>query len=319
MKRKGWWIAGLCALASVSVGQVDPARVVAVVNGEEIKGAEYYRRMEFLPGVGRFLGNRFAEMPPGFMTLDELISEKLVLQLAKKLEVSPSDAEIEAELRYRLEQSPNFLKEFTDNGISKDDVKNLLKLELAKFKIVTKGITFTDAEVTDHYTKNISRFTIPKRYQLSVIAVSNEDLKKKVDAGLAAGKSFEDVAKEFSEDLTKRIGGDLGLLPDYALMDPVREALNGVKIGGVTKWLQIGPAWAKYKFVDAKAAEKMPLTPSLREKIRREQMLVRGSIKNDLKKLMNQARKDAVVDIKSKEFADIYKKFIDQVLKDGGG
>ena len=74
--------------------QVDPARVVAVINGEEIKGAEYYRRMEYLPGAGKMLGDRFAEFPPGFMAIEQIITERLVYQLAKQKHCLPTDAEI---------------------------------------------------------------------------------------------------------------------------------------------------------------------------------------------------------------------------------
>src|SRR4051794_21708042 len=99
----------MLALMGVSMAQnpVDATRVVATVNGVEIKGAEYYRRMEFLPGVGRNLGDGFAEFPPGFLTLEQLITEKLVLQLAKDKGVFPTDVEVKAELDYRKTKNPN--------------------------------------------------------------------------------------------------------------------------------------------------------------------------------------------------------------------
>ena len=53
---------------------VDPNRVVLVINGEEIKGAEYYRRMEYLPGVGSQMGASFSDFPPGFLTIQQLIN-----------------------------------------------------------------------------------------------------------------------------------------------------------------------------------------------------------------------------------------------------
>src|SRR5438309_1536369 len=103
--RTVWMLVCVLGVAASVHGQVDPNRVVATVNGEPIKGEEYYRRMEYLPGVGRFSGDHFAEFPPGFMTLDQLITEKLVMQLAKQKGVAPAAPEIQEELRYRLEEN----------------------------------------------------------------------------------------------------------------------------------------------------------------------------------------------------------------------
>src|SRR5471030_1100048 len=87
------WAAGSAqALAQdPAVKMVDPGRVVAVVNGDEIKGAEYYRRMEYLEGVGIRLGNQFAEFPPGFLAIQKIIDERLTFQLAKSKGVYPTD------------------------------------------------------------------------------------------------------------------------------------------------------------------------------------------------------------------------------------
>lgn len=316
----------LCALVVVAQGQVDPARVIATVNGETIKGAEYYHRMEYLPGVGRFSGNRFAEMPPGFMTLDTLITEKLVLQLARSKNILPTDPEVEAELRNRLEENPRLLQDAIEGGLTKDDVTNQLRLELAQFKIVTYGITITDQEVEAHYNGHQPQFTIPKRVKLRLIAVpyvAKEDLKDKpdarlkVDADLKSGKTFAEVAKADSFDTSKAIGGDIGLLPLYTFPDEVKAELAKVKIGQATAWIKQGTAWVKYYYEDAKPEEKIPLTPALRRSIRRELMLVKGGVKNNLRDEMKSLRKAAKIEITEKDFADAYKKFVDQYL--GGG
>ena len=81
--------AALC-LAAFSNGQVDPNRTIATINGEAIKGLEYYHRMEFLPGVTKRYGGQAIESPPGFLTVVELIGEKLLLQLAKEKGVMPA-------------------------------------------------------------------------------------------------------------------------------------------------------------------------------------------------------------------------------------
>jgi len=311
---KGWLVAAVAALGIVATAQVDPSRIVAKVNGEEIKGSEYYHRMEYLPGVGRFIGSRYAEMPPGFMTLDTLITERLVMQLAKQKGVVPTQPEIEAELQSRTTENPNYLKDLIDGGLTREDVLNQIKLDLCQFKIVTYGITITDQELEDHYKQNPAKYSIPKRLKLRVIAVSTDALKTQAEAALKAGKSFAEVAKTYSQDASKTIGGDLGLVPSYVLPDDTKKLFEGVKIGQSTPWGKQGEAFVKYLYEDVKPEEKIPLDVNLRRSIRRELMLVKGGIKNNLKDEMKALRRNAKIDITEKDFADAYKKFMDQYL-----
>lgn len=106
----------LLALTGAALAQVDPARVVATVNGVAIKGDEYYHRMEFLPGVGKNMGDGFAEFPPGFLTLEQLITEKLVFQLAKEKGVMPTQADIDAELQYRMSKDKTLQVDWLASG-----------------------------------------------------------------------------------------------------------------------------------------------------------------------------------------------------------
>src|SRR5437868_7442517 len=94
------YIAALAGLAAGAFAQVDPNRSVVSVNGDVVLGNEYYRRMETLPDVGRVLdGGQVAVYPPGFLTIVQLIDERLVLQMAAQKGLSPTDAEIEKEMR----------------------------------------------------------------------------------------------------------------------------------------------------------------------------------------------------------------------------
>ena len=71
--KKIYSLLALALTACAAYAQVDANRTVAVVNGEEIKGGEYYHRMEYLSGVGRIGNNGVNEFPPGFMTIEQLI------------------------------------------------------------------------------------------------------------------------------------------------------------------------------------------------------------------------------------------------------
>ena len=56
------------------------------------------------------MSNGVAEFPPGFLTIERLITERLILQLATTKGVSPTAPEIENELKLRLQDDPKMLE-----------------------------------------------------------------------------------------------------------------------------------------------------------------------------------------------------------------
>jgi foldase protein PrsA len=313
----------LLAVTASAFAQVDPNKTVVIVNGEEIKGAEYYRRMEFLPGVGKKDGETFFEAPPGFLTLEQLITEKLVMQLAKQKGILPVDAEVENELKIRMEDNPKLLTEWASMGRAPEELKTLVRYELAQFKIQTFGITVTDQEVEKFYKDNPTIYSLPKRAKLRVIVVESEADRSAVDKDLAAGKAFAEVAKERSLDLSKLKGGDYGEVPYEFLNTPARTEVEATKIGGVTNWVSSqtpsgNTRYVKFQVVDVLPEKRLDLDVKLKRNIRRKMMLDRGRVKNDVRQEMSAMRSKATIDIKEPQFADTYKKFVDTYLKQGG-
>ncbi len=314
---------GIVVLATVASAQVDPTRTVASVNGEEIKGSEYYYRMEFLPGVGKVMGNAFAEFPPGFITLEQLITEKLVFQLAKQQGVYPSDLEVQDELATRLRTAPNLVSAWKSTGRTEEELTYQVRFELAKFNVATAGVTITDVEVADYYKKNPDMFTVPKQLKLRVIVVRTADDQAVVNQELAAKKPFSEVAAAHSQDATRAVGGDYGTVPITVLGAKIKEAIEGTKIGQDTDWIAstnsaTDTVYVKFHIEDIIPPKLQSLDTDLKRTIRHKMMLQKGAVKNDVDKEMAAQRSKAKIDIKEKTFADAYKKFIDAYLKQQG-
>lgn len=296
----------LAAIALSAFAQVDSNRVVAVVNGVEIRGAEYYRRMEFLPGVGRRVGNAIAEAPPGFLTIDSLINEELILQLAKQKGCSATDAEVQADLLARQQAAPTFVQNWTANGRTMDELKRLVLIELTQFKLATFGVTITDQELERFYKDNPTRFTLLKSAKLRVIAVSEDATRDKVDAALKGGKTFAATAVEFSEDVTRASGGELGKPVLTMLPKDVQTAIGAIKIGQITAWVKSENVWTKFALEDVYPERLLPLDAPLRAQIRRQLMIDKGAVRNDVSRDIQALRIKSKIDIKEKQFADTY-------------
>ncbi len=306
--------------------QTDPNRVVATVNGEEIRGPEYYRRMEFLPGVGKQTGQVFSEFPPGFLTIEQLITERLIIQLAKAKGVLPNENDVQSEFALRLADTPDILTNWLAGGRTTEELKQQIKIELAQFRIASFGVTITDQQVEQDYEKSKSRYTTPKRYKLRVILLKDSSKKDKVDADLIAGKKFGDTAALYSDDISRLRGGEYGIVPVEALATTVAEALKTVKIGSTTPWLdlKLGDGTSvtlKFFLEDTYPEIVAPLDGKLRRAIRQRLAVERGRAQNDISSQMKAARTKAAIDIKQPEFAEAYKKFIEGYLKQqaGGG
>src|SRR5579859_1485900 len=150
----------LVAANAVCLAQMDPNAVVATVNGDEIKSGEYWH---FLAWYRVDPTNPLERLPVGFLALKQLITERLIFQMAKEKGVMPTAPEIDAEEQDEIAANPNILQdEYKSYGRPEADFKHDIAYRLAQYKLRTYGITITDQEVEQHYRQYPSRFMIPK-------------------------------------------------------------------------------------------------------------------------------------------------------------
>ena len=310
---------GISALSNAQA--IDPARVIATVNGEQIKGGEYYHHMEFLPGVTRRYGDQTIESTPGFLAVLDLIGQKLIYQLAKQKGVLPAAQEIQDELKNRIDNDPKYVEDWSSTGRTQTDLEDEIRFQLTNFKLQTYGITVTDQEVQKFYKDNPTSFTTPKSVKVRIIAVNSDALAQSVDADLAAGKDFAEVAKAKSLDVTKDNGGMVGTVVLNYLPDDAKTAINAIKIGQTTPWILVtrkdqdgkvlSSSKVKYKLEDVFAPKLMPLDAKTLLATRRTLMVQRGRVKNDVAKEINDFRAKAKIVITQKQYADIYNQMVD--------
>lgn len=300
-------------LANFAAAQADKPMIV--INGEPIMRGNYIKRMEVLPGVGKQVGNQFIALQPGFITLQTLINEMLMLQLAKEKNVTPSEQQITEELNFRVKENPNYVTAFTMLGFSQAELRYDLQVQLSEFNLVTMGINIADAQVNRYYEERKSDFTLPKRFRLRVIAANSEELKKKVDAELATGKAFGLVAREHSIDITTKFDeGKMGDIPQDSLGGEVKALVTGLKAGQTTSWLKATSTEIKLLVEAILPEQVVPLDETLRRKIRTKLMVDRGAIRNNLPKMMADMRKKARIDYQGTPFDDDIK----QLMTSGG-
>ena len=163
--------------------------------------------------------------------LDNMITEKVVEQKAKEMNLLPDESKLKAEVdkQYndvKKQQFGNdenkFQQALKQQNLTEQSLKDLFLSQLRSqemFKNIsdnlTKNVKIDDKKVQDYYNANKTQFTEkPNQIHLAHILVASEDEAKKVKDRLDKGEDFAKVAKEVSTDPgSKDKGGDLGTVP----------------------------------------------------------------------------------------------------------
>jgi hypothetical protein len=281
---------------------------LASVNNEPITMDEYHRYLERKPQVQVIDQDGQAKELPvaaslGFQAMRDLVNRRILLQLAKDDGVFPTDNDVKAELDFQTKRRPDFIRQLQAQGLTIEDIKRDLTLDLAKERIVTKGITVTMADAEKYIKDNPTAFENPPQAKLRLIVVRDEASKKQVDADLASGKPFSQVAVQYS--VAPNVRQTQGQFPitDVSKMPPALQAIvNATPENKATEWKadnQPGGAtqWVKI-FVEQKVAAKpMVIDDSLKESLRRSMAMDRGNKATDLGKRLVEKLKTAKVEV----------------------
>jgi parvulin-like peptidyl-prolyl isomerase len=295
--------AALLATLSLSAfAQTSMDKTMIVVNGEAVQARQYFKRMEVLPRVGEMVDGRFVVSTPGFLTINRIVNEILLLQLARENGVEPSKADVDAEVAKILRENPDALEGLKKIGFTEDDLRHDVKLQLAEFRLQTMGINVTDQQVETYYRTNIKSYTVPDKYRLRIIAVDTEAKRKAAEADLVAGTAFAEVAKKHSMHVSKEDGGDLGEVPFDEISPSLQSFVKGKAPGATTDWMSGEGLFAKVYIESFTPGRVVPLDAGLRADIRRVMMIERGQDRNNLGKMMADIRKRARIEYQGTPF-----------------
>jgi len=218
---------------------VDPNKVVATVNGQNITEAEVKLAEEELdPQLG--------QLPPDQRranALSALIDIRLMAAEEEKTGVADTE-----DFKRRMD----FLRlralhsEFVGNKVAK---------------------AVTDAEVRARYDKEIAAAPAVNEVRASHILVKTEDEAKAVIAELDKGGDFEALAKEKSQDPgSGASGGDLGFFGPGRMVPEFEKAAMELEVGQYTK----APVQSQFGWHVIKVTDKRPQQPPAYEQVRGE-------------------------------------------------
>lgn len=218
-------------------------RIALVVNGEMVTMHEL--RMHTAAEISRQglrPGDpRIAEVEQGI--LDNIIHDILLRQEAERFQLSVSNAEIEDEVQRSMQQNAMSSEQFEGmlkkQGISMEMFKkrmgdNLLRQRMSNFMISRKVFVTAD-EIKNYYDSNRAAMVAEQNVDFSLLLIPEnrniQDIYSRIKNGTL---SFEDAAKQYSEDRSSKDGGHIRGVPWARMLPEMKKLIESLKDGQMT-------------------------------------------------------------------------------------
>lgn len=277
------------------------------VNGEKIAKDEFYLRLERVP-----VQAPDGAKPAGRYVIEQMISEKLVEQLAKDKGVEPTEKQVNGKIEFMKKQSGgDFKRALAMRGMTLEDLKKQIALQQSIVNLVTRNVKVSEAEAKAAYQKALNAKNSPfKRSEqvfISAIATKTKDKIDKAYAMLKGGQEFTTVAMRMSEMKgAKESGGRLDWISraDPRLPPSAIQAVFALSPGNYTKPLSIGKEYAVLK-ADQRRPEKITKFDEVDEVIKEQLAMEKAQKNNTFQKDMLAFAKKSDIVVNAERYRDI--------------
>ena len=253
-------------------------KTVAIVNGHEIKVSEVQMATDDIIG-------QLPDLPPKLrypFVVEYLIERHLLAQYAVKEGIADTE---EYKRRLALYQAK--------------------ALRDAYFYQKIRPMV-TEEEIRKVYDDEAAKLQQTERVRARMILVATEKEAEDIEARLAKGEKFEDLAKKYSLDGSKDYGGDLGYFTAAEMVPEFSKATFALKVGETSQPVKTDFGWHIIRLEDRKQGAAQPYDQVkaairnvlLRQKVGEVMQKIRAASKveildEDLKKYAEEAAKAA--------------------------
>jgi len=234
-------------------------RIVAVVNNDIITYLDVQKEMapyaEQIKAVG-YDPEKEQQMLYRVRSdvVEKMVEQKIIDQEIKRYKITVSDQDIDNDIeqikKSKLWTDEEFRKALEYEGLTVESYREKLKKQSLRARllntIVKANIVITKEDIAAYYESNIEKYQGELKYHLRniimrVLEDAGTDGKRSVlekmeniHGALENGASFESLARQYSESVLAKNGGDLGILAYKDFSSQLKEALEGLAIGEYT-------------------------------------------------------------------------------------
>jgi len=206
------------------------------------------------------------------MVLDQMISEKLLIQEAKDM---------------GLEEDKDILEHI------KKMTEQILVQALIEREILDK-VKVNDEEVSEYYEQNKDSFTEKEQVHLYNILLETEKEAQDILEQLTAGADFSEIAIEKSTGPSAAQGGDLGYLSKGTIIPEIEEVIFALEVEELSEVVK-----TDFGFHILKITEKKPETVKTLEEVKEDiiQTLLPAKQKEAFENLLEKLKGKAEIEI----------------------
>lgn len=233
-------------------------KVVAVVNKEVITWSDLYKAMEFeSPDEVRTMKEEekrkfFKEKEDTF--LENLIDLTLQLQEASKIGITTNEEDVNKAIegiKKKYSLSDEQLRAVIQNeGYTLEEYKRKIAEQIIIGRLVDQEIkskiVISEQDIDAYLTQNKEVFQ-SEGFNISHIFLKTSSDKKEIEdkamqiyKKIKAGENFSDIARQYSEDISARAGGELGFIKKSEFSEEFLSILSNMNVGDISE-----PFWSK--------------------------------------------------------------------------
>lgn len=138
--------------------------------------------------------------------LAQIIEEELILDEAKKMSITSSEAEVSKEIEgIKKDYKDDAFKDTIVNRYGsmekwRDEIRKKLLIKKTIDLAAASKVSLTDGDLISYYKEHKAEFRVPEKVKMRMIILSTEDEAGKTLRRLRKGEDFTKVAKEVSLD-----------------------------------------------------------------------------------------------------------------------
>jgi len=242
-----------------------PETILASFGGQTITLGEFNQLWEQVPEDYKLQLDKS-------MVLDQMISEKLLIQETKNM---------------GLEEDKDVLEQI------KKMTEQILVQALIEREILNK-VKVNDEEVLEYYEQNKDSFTEKEQVHLYNILLETEEEAQNVLEQLKAGEDFSEIAIEKSTGPSAAQGGDLGYLAKGTIIPEIEEVVFALELEELSEVIK-----TDFGFHILKITEKKPESVKTLEEVKEDiiQTLLPDKQKEAFENLLEELKGKAEIEI----------------------
>jgi foldase protein PrsA len=251
-----------------------------------------------------------------FQALQDLVTQKLIIQMARDKGFKLDDTAVQAEIATLEKINPGYVKNLQARGLTMEQIRQSIRVDLAQEHLLTEGIKISDQQVDKFIKDSPNAFLKPAMAEVVQIVVRDERSKQRADNLLSQGRNFTDVAREVNpQNVPSRSELNLTAMKAQVAAPVVRTLYTGLTTtapGRATAWIKLADNEQVKYLVERRTQEsKIEITKERRERIRRDLAKAQGAQAVDLNDRIAKRLKDSTVTVDKSYLKGMWERFME--------